>query len=680
MERRHSANTAEKMGTVGEMMTDVLDNLTTTKVDKEEGMGLSQNSYTDAEKDLVATVPDRVPYTGADRDVNLGERTLTTKAVVTETLEATEVNTSALTSKDITTETMESLGGFKKSSHTDSDVLLAGGGTKPVTDFEPVKGEDDNFVTDAEKTKINNLPEDTNQELEDLDTEKVPYTGSTQSVDLGVHSVETTSVIYKETPPVTKDPLQRYYDADSNTTKFVRLDGGETNDNQEIGGEFTNVDSIELTEKMLVSAVPLAGNRKGMARLDISSKTSVENFLGMITVPSIAVNGRGLVTFLGEVDADTFGLAENAQIYAGITPGTWSLTPPAKGYYTIIIGTVVVSAHNGKVFLKPRVLPKLNDLSDVTNNATEGQPVIKKADGTWAGSDTIKINKTQPASGLHTVEGHQTVTGNQTVQGSHSSESVSTGNITSTGKVSANDTESASGFKKTGATNEDFLLGAGGTKSFTALKQGIYQLFKPDGSQAIIEVNVAGDVLISGNILVNGQAYEIEAEKISTSEELIELRRGATTGLPLGALAGFIIKLYDGVNDGMLAIDKDGVMRIGDVGDLQPVMTREEVPVDKSLTFFNTITSRAETIPTATRKTVIAPNDDFFLNDSEEGNNPKRISGQNLKDDIKEYVGTDLMFYLDESDTGVTLGLGDEVYVTEDAGIYPSVTLNIITD
>ena len=130
----------------------------------------------------------------------------------------------------------------------------------------------------------------------------------------------------------------------------------------------------------------------------------------------------------------------------------------------------------------------------------------------------------------------------------------------------------------------------------------------------------------------------------------------------------------------MLAIDKDGVMRIGDVGDLQPVMTREEVPVDKSPTFFNAQTSRSETIPTATRKTVIAPNDDFFLNDSEEGNNPKRISGQNLKDDIKEYVGTDLMFYLDESDTGVTLGLGDEVYVTEDTGIYPSITLNVITD
>lgn len=468
----------------------------------------------------------------------------------------------------------------------------------------------------------------------------VPYEGASRNLDLGTHSLETTSVIYKETPPETKEPLQRYYDPKSNTTKFVRLDGGETNDNQELGGEFTNVDSIELLEKTLVSAVPLAGNRKGMARLDISSKTSVENFLGMITVPSIPINGKGLVTFTGEVDASTSGLLENAQIYAGVTPGSWSITPPPKGYYTVIVGTVVVSANNGKVFLNPRVLPKLNDLSDVTNNATEGQPLTKQEDGTWAGSDTIKINKTQPDSGIHTVEGNQTVTGNQTVQGSQSSASVSTGNITSTGKVEAKDVESIQGFKKPGATNEDFLLGAGGTKSFATLKQGIYQLFKPDGSQAIVEINAAGDVLISGNILINGQAYEVEAEKISTSEELIELRRGATTGLPLGALAGFIIKLYDGVNDGMLAIDRDGIMRIGDVGDLQPVLTREESPVDQSPMFWNDTTKRAETLVGTTSKTSLVDNDAIMVKDSADSYKPKWWTFSNIKANLKNYFDT----------------------------------------
>ena len=33
----------------------------------------------------------------------------------------------------------------------------------------------------------------------------------------------------------------------------------------------------------------------------------------MITVPSVPINGKGLVTFLGEVDASTFGLLENVR-------------------------------------------------------------------------------------------------------------------------------------------------------------------------------------------------------------------------------------------------------------------------------------------------------------------------------------------------------------------------------
>ena len=33
-----------------------------------------------------------------------------------------------------------------------------------------------------------------------------------------------------------------------------------------------------------------------------------------------------------------------------------------------------------------------------------------------------------------------------------------------------------------------------------------------------------------------------------------------TTGMPIGDLAGFIIKLYDGINDGMIVIDNAGVL------------------------------------------------------------------------------------------------------------------------
>ena len=474
----------------------------------------------------------------------------------------------------------------------------------------------------------------------------VKYIGASQNVDLGEHSLETTSVIYKETPPTTKVPLQRYYDEASNTTKFVRPDGGETNDNQEIGGEFTNVDSIALVEKTLVSAVPLAGNRKGMARLDISSKASVENFLGMITVPSIPINGKGLVTFTGEVDANTFGLLENAQIYAGVTPGTWSLTPPAKGYYTVIVGTVVVSANNGKVFLKPRVLPKLNDLSDVNNNALEGQPIVKKADHTWEGSDTLKIEKVIPPSGTHTVEGNQTVSATQTAK-DFSGETLGL-----SGKATINEIESTTGFKKTGATNSDLLTGAGGKLSITTLKSGVYQLFNPNNTQVVLEVNAAGEVLIHGPIVQTGTGHQVDFEKVTTKEQLVELRHGATTGMAIGDLAGFIIKLYDGVNDGMIVIDKDGIMRIGDVGDLQPLLTREEAPTNNAPLFFNESTRRAETVKSTDTKVSVVDADAILLKDSQDNNKPKWWSIASIKSTLASYFDT---FYLRLADVTQTV-------------------------
>lgn len=479
------------------------------------------------------------------------------------------------------------------------------------------------------------------------DLDRVKYEGATRNLDLGEQSLETTSVIYKEVAPTVKVPLQRYYDAESNTTKFVRLDGGETNDNQEIGGEFTNVDSIELVEKTLVSAVPLSGNRKGMARLDISSKTSVENFLGMITVPSVPINGKGLVTFTGEVDANTSGTLENSVVYAGVEPGSIDFAPPAKGYYTVHIGTVVVSAVPGKIFLKPYKLPKLNDLSDVNNNATEGQPIVKKADNTWQGSDTIKIEKVIPPSGTHTVEGNQTVSATQTAK-DFSGETLGL-----SGKATINEIESTTGFKKTGATNSDLLTGAGGKLSITTLKSGIYQLFNPtNNTQVVLEVNAAGEVLVHGPIVQTGSGHTVDFETITTKEQLVELRHDATTGMAIGDLAGFVIKLYDGVNDGMMVIDKDGIMRIGDVGDLQPLLTREEAPVDMSPMIFNESTKRAETVKSTDTKVSVVDADAILLKDSQDNNKPKWWSIASIKSTLAFYFDT---FYLRLADVTQTV-------------------------
>lgn len=87
---------------------------------------------------------------------------------------------------------------------------------------------------------------------------------------------------------------------------------------------------------------------------------------------------------------------------------------------------------------------------------------------------------------------------------------------------------------------------------------------------------INGDIQINGDIIQNGSAYETHAEQVFTTKDYVIMRDGAISALSAGDYSGFQVKKYDGTNDGRLVIDKDGVARVGDVGDEQPLLTRRE--------------------------------------------------------------------------------------------------------
>lgn len=89
-------------------------------------------------------------------------------------------------------------------------------------------------------------------------------------------------------------------------------------------------------------------------------------------------------------------------------------------------------------------------------------------------------------------------------------------------------------------------------------------------------LTVDGDLQVNGDILQNGSAYETHAEKVYTNDDYIVMRDGAVSALGAGDYSGFQVTKYDGTNDGRLVIDRDGTARVGDVGDEQPLATRDE--------------------------------------------------------------------------------------------------------
>jgi uncharacterized protein YjbI with pentapeptide repeats len=97
------------------------------------------------------------------------------------------------------------------------------------------------------------------------------------------------------------------------------------------------------------------------------------------------------------------------------------------------------------------------------------------------------------------------------------------------------------------------------------------------GDTTLTDTTVDGTLQVNGDIIQNGSAYETHAEKVYTKNDLIFTRDGAVSALSAGDFTGIQAEKYDGTNDGQLVFDRNGEARVGDVGDTEPLMTRDEL-------------------------------------------------------------------------------------------------------
>ena len=107
---------------------------------------------------------------------------------------------------------------------------------------------------------------------------------------------------------------------------------------------------------------------------------------------------------------------------------------------------------------------------------------------------------------------------------------------------------------------------------------------------------INGTLTVNGDIVQNGESYETHAEQVYTKNDTIILREGAVGGLGANEYAGFEAEKYDGENTGVLGFGADGVARVGDKGNEQPLLTREESEdlADGEVMVWNSTTNRAE--------------------------------------------------------------------------------------
>ncbi|WP_147613900.1 gp53-like domain-containing protein [Treponema pectinovorum] len=102
---------------------------------------------------------------------------------------------------------------------------------------------------------------------------------------------------------------------------------------------------------------------------------------------------------------------------------------------------------------------------------------------------------------------------------------------------------------------------------------------------------------VQGDIIQRGENKITHAEHVYTKQDMIHLREGAQTSLVENELAGLIAEKYDGLKNGILGFDKDGVAHVGDKGDEQPLACRAESSEMKggALVGWNALKQRIET-------------------------------------------------------------------------------------
>ena len=98
------------------------------------------------------------------------------------------------------------------------------------------------------------------------------------------------------------------------------------------------------------------------------------------------------------------------------------------------------------------------------------------------------------------------------------------------------------------------------------------------GTTTLTDTDVLGNLNITGDIYQQGKAFETHAEQVNVSDNNINLRYDAKTGLGNNEYSGLKVQNFDGNRiDLNLAVDQHGEARLGKTGSvLEPLLTRDE--------------------------------------------------------------------------------------------------------
>lgn len=113
--------------------------------------------------------------------------------------------------------------------------------------------------------------------------------------------------------------------------------------------------------------------------------------------------------------------------------------------------------------------------------------------------------------------------------------------------------------------------------------------------ETVSDAIIGGDLTVSGNLAVNGTTFTSNAETVQVSDNIMVLNYGEVGGGVTAGSAGIEIERGSAVNYQFIFDESTDSFKIGEIGSLQKVATREDSPTNNYFAKWNSTTNRFDT-------------------------------------------------------------------------------------
>lgn len=238
------------------------------------------------------------------------------------------------------------------------------------------------------------------------DATKVPYTGATQDVDIGEHTMSVTKLHLDNTPTTgTLSDGDIYWNATDKTANIVvdAANSVELNVGQEQYVRGVNKTGVQINDGQVVYINLTQGNRPKLVLAQANS-FSTSTVIGVAT-QNIADNAEGFVTTFGVIhgyNTSSFTAGDTLYLSAS-TAGLLTNVLPSSPNYNVVVGKALDSTNNGHIFISTQ-MPL--DMDGTFADNSDLYATTAKATKTYV--DTVAGTKAPATSGTAILKGNNT--------------------------------------------------------------------------------------------------------------------------------------------------------------------------------------------------------------------------------------------------------------------------------